>query len=68
MLSHLERGRDFEEQSVVARVRPGQPLCSQRCVLVGVANWGIGCAETSYPGVYTRLDEFTSWNTNIVLQ
>ncbi|XP_013190337.1 trypsin-1 [Amyelois transitella] len=29
--------------------------------LVGLVSWGEGCADSVYPGVYTRISEYASW-------
>ncbi|KAF9814872.1 hypothetical protein SFRURICE_016717 [Spodoptera frugiperda] len=38
----------------------GGPLVV-RNVLVGIVSWGEGCANANYPGVYTRVSEYSPW-------
>lgn len=38
----------------------GGPLVA-RNHLIGIVSWGEGCADISYPGVYTRVSEYESW-------
>lgn len=38
----------------------GGPLVTQG-TLVGIVSWGEGCANVTYPGVYTRVSEYYNW-------
>ncbi|XP_028288326.1 transmembrane protease serine 7 [Parambassis ranga] len=44
----------------------GGPLSCQapgggRWFLIGIVSWGSGCGRPNLPGVYTRVNKFTSW-------
>ncbi|XP_049870225.1 trypsin beta-like [Pectinophora gossypiella] len=38
----------------------GGPLVAQG-YLAGIVSWGEGCASAVYPGVYTRVSEYSNW-------
>lgn len=38
----------------------GGPLVANG-YLIGIVSWGEGCANTLYPGVYTRVSEYDDW-------
>nr|XP_029707526.1 trypsin-1-like [Aedes albopictus] len=44
----------------------GGPLVTGDDVLIGIVSTGIGCARPGFPGIYTRVSEYSSWISEIV--
>jgi trypsin len=38
----------------------GGPLV-QNNTLIGIVSWGFGCAESKYPGIYTKISAYINW-------
>ncbi|XP_075987158.1 trypsin CFT-1-like isoform X2 [Anticarsia gemmatalis] len=36
-------------------------------IVVGITSWGFSCAEPRFPGVYTKVSQFTSWINGTVI-
>ena len=39
---------------------------SRRWVLVGITSYGVGCGDSRYAGVYTRVSAYENWIRSLV--
>ncbi|XP_067228719.1 tryptase-like [Chanodichthys erythropterus] len=49
----------------------GGPMVSKQCLVwvqSGITSWGYGCADPNAPGVYTRVSQYQSWITTVIVQ
>uniref|UniRef100_A0A4W4F286 Transmembrane serine protease 4a n=1 Tax=Electrophorus electricus TaxID=8005 RepID=A0A4W4F286_ELEEL len=48
----------------------GGPLVyfNSEWMLVGVVSWGVGCAKTGYPGVYSNVGQMLNWVYSVIWQ
>ena len=35
-------------------------------VVAGITSWGVGCAEIGYPGIYTKVSQYSDWISEYV--
>jgi len=58
--SNMLCAQDFGNREDACQGDSGGPLVEGDS-LVGVVSWGIGCASTSFPGVYARVSQAYGW-------
>jgi len=67
MLCALDQGKDgCQGDSGGPLIRKGNDDRGRRDVLVGLSSWGVACAHSTLPGVYTRVSTQYKWIKSIV--
>ena len=70
------RGGQEVTDSMLCAMAPGADACQGDSggpltvsgVVVGVVSWGVGCADTQWPGVYSRVTHSLTWIKHIMEQ